>query len=64
MVAIGVDAHKHSHTTVAVDQAGHRLVERTVAATPAISSWCAGGLPSRREGGPPRVARALRAADR
>ncbi|MGI9019550.1 MAG: IS110 family transposase [Solirubrobacterales bacterium] len=35
MVTIGVDAHKHSHTAVAVDQAGQRLAERTVAATPA-----------------------------
>jgi transposase len=35
MVTIGVDAHKHSHTAVAVDPAGQRLAERTVAATPA-----------------------------
>jgi transposase len=35
MVTIGVDAHKHSHTAVAVDAAGQRLAERSVAATPA-----------------------------
>ena len=33
MVTIGVDAHKHSHTAVAVDPAGRRLAERTVPAT-------------------------------
>lgn len=35
MVTIGIDAHKRSHTAVAVDQAGQRLAERTVAATSA-----------------------------
>jgi len=33
MVTIGVDAHKHTHTAVAVDPAGQRLAERTVPAT-------------------------------
>jgi len=32
-VVIGVDAHKRSHTLVAVDEVGRRLAERTVAAT-------------------------------
>jgi len=34
MVVIGVDAHKRTHTLVAVDEAGRRLAEKTVAATP------------------------------
>jgi transposase len=34
MVTIGVDAHKRTHTLVAVDEAGRKLSERTVAATP------------------------------
>lgn len=34
MVVIGVDAHKRSHTLVAIDQAGRRLAEKTVPATP------------------------------
>lgn len=33
MVIIGVDAHKRTHTLVAVDGAGRKLAERTVAAT-------------------------------
>ena len=33
MVVIGVDAHKRTHTVVAVDEAGRKLAERTVAAT-------------------------------
>ena len=33
MVVIGVDAHKRTHTLVAVDQVGRKLGERTVAAT-------------------------------
>lgn len=35
MVTLGVDAHKRTHTAVAVDDAGRRLAERTVAATSA-----------------------------
>ncbi|MDA8202314.1 MAG: IS110 family transposase [Chloroflexi bacterium] len=35
MVTIGADSHKRSHTVVAVDPAGRKLGERTVAATPA-----------------------------
>lgn len=34
MVVIGVDAHKRTHTLVAVDEAGRRIAEKTVAATP------------------------------
>jgi transposase len=34
MVVVGVDAHKRTHTLVAVDEAGRKLGERTVAATP------------------------------
>ena len=32
-VVVGVDAHKRTHTLVAVDQVGRKLAERTVAAT-------------------------------
>ena len=32
-VVIGVDAHKRSHTLVAVDEVGRKLGERTVPAT-------------------------------
>jgi transposase len=31
MVVVGVDAHKRTHTLVAVDQVGRKLGERTVA---------------------------------
>jgi transposase len=34
MIMLGVDAHKRTHTLVAVDDAGRKLGERTVAATP------------------------------
>jgi len=34
MATIGVDAHKRTHTFVAIDEAGRKLSERTVAATP------------------------------
>ena len=34
MVVIGGDAHKRTHTLVAVDQVGRKLGERTVPATP------------------------------
>jgi len=33
-VIVGVDAHKRTHTLVAVDEAGRKLGERTVVATP------------------------------
>lgn len=33
MVVIGVDSHKRTHTVVAVDEAGRKVAERTVAAT-------------------------------
>jgi transposase len=34
MVILGIDAHKRTHTLVAVDDAGRKLAERTVPATP------------------------------
>ena len=34
MVVVGVDVHKRTHTLVAVDEAGRKLAEKTVAATP------------------------------
>lgn len=34
MVVVGVDAHKRTHTLVAVDDAGRKVGEKTVAATP------------------------------
>lgn len=33
MVVVGVDAHKRTHTLVAVDESGRKLAEKTVAAT-------------------------------
>jgi transposase len=33
MVTIGVDAHKRTHTFVAVDDVGKKLAERTLPAT-------------------------------
>jgi transposase len=33
MVILGVDAHKRTHTLVAIDDAGRKLGERMVAAT-------------------------------
>ena len=33
MIILGVDAHKRTHTLVAIDDAGRKLGERTVAAT-------------------------------
>jgi transposase len=30
MVVLGIDAHKHSHTVVAVDQLGRKLGERSL----------------------------------
>lgn len=35
MVVIGIDSHKRTHTAVAVDMTGRKLIERTVAATSA-----------------------------
>jgi transposase len=35
MVVLGVDAHKHSHTVVAVDELGRKLGERTLGTTTA-----------------------------
>ncbi len=34
MVVVGVDAHKRTHTLVAVDEAGRKLADKTVVATP------------------------------
>jgi transposase len=43
MVVIGVDAHKRTHTVVAVDEAGRKLAERTAPSTEAghleLLSW-------------------------
>jgi len=51
MVVIGVDAHKRTHTLVALDEVGRKLGERTVAATSeghfAAVRW-AGQWPARR----------------
>jgi transposase len=51
MVVLGADLHKRSHTVVAVDEAGRRLAEKTVAATPAghleLRRWAA-RFPERR----------------
>lgn len=33
MTVVGIDAHKKSHTCVAVDSGGAKLAEKTVAAT-------------------------------
>lgn len=33
MIVIGIDAHKHSHTLVAIDQTGAKLGEKTIPAT-------------------------------
>jgi transposase len=45
VVVIGVDAHKRTHTLVAVDETGRKLGEKTVAATPdghlVIVEWAA-----------------------
>jgi transposase len=35
MVVLGIDAHKRSHTVVAVDETGRKLGERTIATTTA-----------------------------
>ena len=35
MVILGVDSHKRTHTVVAVEAAGRKLAEKTVAATSA-----------------------------
>jgi transposase len=51
MVTLGVDAHKHTHTIVAVDEVGRSLAEKTVAATPAghleALRWAAGKFEGR-----------------
>ena len=43
MVVLGIDAHKRSHTVVAVDETGRKLGERTIATTTAddldLLSW-------------------------
>jgi len=50
-VIVGVDAHKRTHTLVAVDEVGRKLGERTVAATSEghleAASWV-GRWPERR----------------
>jgi len=51
MVTIGVDAHKRTHTLVAVDEVGRKLAELTVEATTRehlrVLEW-AGQLPGGR----------------
>jgi transposase len=51
MVVIGIDSHKSTHTVVAVDETGHKLGERTVAARAAghleLVRWAA-RFPDRR----------------
>jgi transposase len=51
MVTIGIDAHKRSHTVVAVDEQGRQLARRSVGTTSAdhlgLVAW-AGGLGERR----------------
>jgi transposase len=46
MVTLGIDAHKASHTIVAIDEHGRELGQRTVAATPQghrqLLSWARG----------------------
>jgi len=46
MVTIGIDAHKRSHTVVAVDEQGRRLAQRSVGTTSAdhlgLVAWAAG----------------------
>ena len=45
MVILGIDAHKRTHTVVAVDEVGRQLAQSTVHATTAGSSRvCCGGL--------------------
>ncbi len=39
MVVLGTDAHKRSHTVVAVDEAGAEIASVTVAATPEGHLW-------------------------
>jgi hypothetical protein len=38
MVVLGIDAHKRSHTVVAVDDAGRKLGGRTLGTRPPITS--------------------------
>jgi hypothetical protein len=38
MVIIGVDAHKRTHTLVAIDGAGKKLTDKTVAVTAEVIS--------------------------
>jgi hypothetical protein len=59
MIIVGIDAHKRTHTLVAVDDAGRKLAEHTVSATPKghlhVLQWSTlGRAPVRRRGLPPR----------
>jgi hypothetical protein len=51
MVVVGVDAHKRTHTLVAVDELGRELGERTVASTAAGHLHAVGGPHSGRRCG-------------
>jgi len=52
MVIVGIDAHKQTHTAVAVDEAGRELATKTVQATPdgnlALMTWVSQLDPERR----------------
>jgi hypothetical protein len=57
MVVIGVDAHKRSHTFVAVDDVGRKVSERTLAATTeGHLEACIGQRSGRSDGSPLRTA--------
>ena len=47
MVVVEVDAHKRTDTLVAIDDAEHKLAEKTVAATPKGHLEAEGNQPSR-----------------
>ncbi len=75
MVVLGTDAHKRSHTVVAVDEAGAEIASVTVAATPEGSdvdevrsnrAHCPGGFDEliKRTSGLPKLARASPPEDR
>ena len=48
MVIFGIDAHKRTHTVVAVDAHGRQLGGRTLGTTTAITSRCCAGPNSSR----------------
>ena len=46
MLVIGIDAHKRSHTAVAVDAVGRQVASAPCTRRPQIISVCFGGLSS------------------